>query len=432
MFRTLRDAFKVEDLRKRIVYTLLMFLVIRIGANVPIPGINSDALIAAIQNQFGTENTMMGMLDAFSGGAFANMTLFALGIIPYINASIIMNLLTIAIPALEEMQKEGEEGKKKIATITRVGTVVLAVVQATATSISIQGAFYDYNLGSVIVAIAAMTAGTAFLMWIGERITENGIGNGISLIIAINILSRLKGGVELVWNLVSTGKVDAIIKAIVILAVFLTMVIVVVLIQLGERRINVQYAKRVQGRKVYGGQSTHIPLRVNTAGVIPVIFASSLLQFPAIVTSFFNSNPDGWWGTVLNWLSYTSLELNYGFAALLYVLLIIAFAYFYTAIIFNPFEVANNLKKNGGFILGIRPGRPTVDYLTNVLNRIVFIGGTILAAIALAPILLSFVADIQINFGGTSLIIVVGVALETVKQIEAQLVMRHYKGFLNS
>lgn len=432
MFGTLRDAFKVEDLRKRIVYTLLMFLVIRIGANVPIPGIDSDALIAAIQNQFGTENTMMGMLDAFSGGAFANMTLFALGIIPYINASIIMNLLTIAIPALEEMQKEGEDGKKKIAKITRIGTVVLAIVQATATSISIQGAFYEYNLGSVLVAIAAMTAGTAFLMWIGERITENGIGNGISLIIAINILSRLPNGVELVWNLFSTGKADSIIKAVAILFVFLVMVIVVVMIQLGERRINVQYAKRVQGRKVYGGQSTHIPVKVNTAGVIPVIFASSLLQFPAIVTSFFNSSPDGWWGSVLNWLNYSNLSLNYGFAALLYVLLIIGFAYFYTAIIFNPFEVANNLKKNGGFILGIRPGRPTVDYLTSVLNRMVFIGGAILASIALAPILLSFVSKVQINFGGTSLIIVVGVALETVKQIESQLVMRHYKGFLNS
>lgn len=432
MFRTLRDAFKVEDLRKRIVYTLLMFLVIRIGANVPIPGINSAALQASIAAQFGADNTMMGMLDAFSGGAFANMTLFALGIIPYINASIIMNLLTIAIPALEEMQKEGEEGKKKIARFTRIGTVVLAVIQATATSFAIQGAFYEFNFWAILITVVSMTAGTTFLMWIGERITENGIGNGISLIIAINILSRLKGGVEMIGNLFSTGKVNNIIAAIAILLVFLAMIIVVVMIQLGERRINVQYAKRVQGRKVYGGQSTHIPVKVNTAGVIPVIFASSILQFPAIITSFFNANPTGWWGTVLNWLNYSLIKVNYGFGALLYVLLIIGFAYFYTAIIFNPFEVANNLKKNGGFILGIRPGRPTVDYLTNVLNRMVFIGGSILACIALAPIVLSWITGQQINFGGTSLIIVVGVALETVKQIESQLVMRHYKGFLNS
>lgn len=426
MFSTLRDAFKVEDLRKKILYTLLMFVVIRIGASIPIPGINN----AYLQSVFAANNLdLMGMLDAFSGGAFQNMTLFALGIIPYINSSIIMNLLTIAIPALEEMQKEGEDGRKKIAKITRYGTVVLALVQATAISISLQNIFYSYNVFTVIIAVAAMTAGTAFLMWIGERITENGIGNGISLIITINILSRLPSGVMLIVDQIKGGKYLAVAG---ILVVFLAMVVVVILIQLGERRINVQYAKRVQGRKVYGGQSTHIPLKVNMAGVIPVIFASSLLQFPSIITSFFTQNPTGFWATVLKWLNYYSLKDNYGVAAIAYFVLIILFAYFYTAIIFNPFEVANNLKKNGGFILGIRPGRPTVDYLTNILNRMVFIGATILGLIALAPILLSFVTKTQINFGGTSLIIVVGVAIETVKQIESQLVMRHYKGFLNS
>ncbi|MBN2222301.1 MAG: preprotein translocase subunit SecY [Vallitaleaceae bacterium] len=426
MFSTLRDAFKVEDLRKKILYTLLMFVVIRIGASIPIPGINN----AYLQSVFAANNLdLMGMLDAFSGGAFQNMTLFALGIIPYINSSIIMNLLTIAIPALEEMQKEGEDGRKKIAKITRYGTVVLALVQATAISISLQNIFYSFNVFTVIIAVAAMTAGTAFLMWIGERITENGIGNGISLIITINILSRLPSGVMLVVDQIKGGKYLAVAG---ILVVFLAMVVVVILIQLGERRINVQYAKRVQGRKVYGGQSTHIPLKVNMAGVIPVIFASSLLQFPSIITSFFTQNPTGFWATVLKWLNYYSLKDNYGVAAIVYFVLIILFAYFYTAIIFNPFEVANNLKKNGGFILGIRPGRPTVDYLTNILNRMVFIGATILGLIALAPILLSFVTKTQINFGGTSLIIVVGVAIETVKQIESQLVMRHYKGFLNS
>lgn len=403
-----------------------MFVVIRIGASIPIPGINN----AYLQSVFAANNLdLMGMLDAFSGGAFQNMTLFALGIIPYINSSIIMNLLTIAIPALEEMQKEGEDGRKKIAKITRYGTVVLALVQATAISISLQNIFYSFNVFTVIIAVAAMTAGTAFLMWIGERITENGIGNGISLIITINILSRLPSGVMLVVDQIKGGKYLAVAG---ILVVFLAMVVVVILIQLGERRINVQYAKRVQGRKVYGGQSTHIPLKVNMAGVIPVIFASSLLQFPSIITSFFTQNPTGFWATVLKWLNYYSLKDNYGVAAIVYFVLIILFAYFYTAIIFNPFEVANNLKKNGGFILGIRPGRPTVDYLTNILNRMVFIGATILGLIALAPILLSFVTKTQINFGGTSLIIVVGVAIETVKQIESQLVMRHYKGFLNS
>jgi len=423
---TLRDAFKVEDLRKRIVFTLLMFVVIRVGAAVPIPGIDSEALLRMFETN---DLDLVGMLDAFSGGAFKNMTLFALGIIPYINSSIIMNLLTIAIPALEEMQKEGEDGRKKIAKITRFGTIILAVIQAIAISISLQNMFITYDIFSVLVAVGAMTAGTAFLMWIGERITENGIGNGISLIIVINIISRLPSGFTLVVNLIKSGDFLSLLA---ILLLFLGMIVTVIMIQLGERRINVQYAKRVQGRKVYGGQSTHIPLKVNMAGVIPVIFASSLLQFPSIVTRFFVANPDGWWGTVLTWINYYSIKDNYGVGALIYFLLVIGFAYFYTAIIFNPFEVANNLKKNGGFILGIRPGRPTVDYLTNILNRMVFIGGSILGLIALAPIIISFVTGVQINFGGTSLIIVVGVVLETVKQIEAQLVMRHYKGFLNS
>lgn len=426
MFGTLRDAFRVEDLRKRIIFTLLMFVVIRIGAAVPIPGIN-NAILQAMFAQ--SDLDMVGMLDAFSGGAFQQMSLFALGIVPYINSSIIMNLLTIAIPALEEMQKEGEDGRKKIAKYTRYLTVILAVIQAVAISISLRNMFIDYSFFSVVVAVVSMTAGTAFLMWIGERITENGIGNGISLIIVINIISRLPSGFSMVVDSIQQGMYWQIAL---ILLLFLAMVVVVVMIQLGERRINVQYAKRVQGRKVYGGQSTHIPLKVNMAGVIPVIFASSILQFPAIITSFFPGEPAGWWQSVLNWISYSNIRGNYGVGALLYFALILGFAYFYTAIIFNPFEVANNLKKNGGFILGIRPGRPTVDYLTTILNRMVFIGGTILGLIALAPILMSFITGITISFGGTSLIIVVGVAIDTFKQIESQLVVRHYKGFLNS
>ncbi len=422
MFRTLRNAFKVPDLRKKLVYTILMLLVIRIGAHITVPGVNPDIIRDFIEQ---SDSGLISLFDAFSGGAFKNMTLFALGISPYITSSIIMNLLTIAIPKLEEMQKEGQEGRKKIAKITRYGTVVFALLQSLAFSLSLgrSGLFYDYNTISVIIAVIAMTAGTAFLMWIGEQITENGIGNGISLIIFVNIISRLPSGIESIITMMQNRQV---LQAIALIVVFFLMVLFVVLIQLGERRIPVQYAKKVQGRKVYGGQSTHIPLKVNTAGVIPVIFASSLLQFPEVITGFFTTDPTGWWGSFVNIIRINS------YGSILYFALIIFFAYFYTAITFNPMEVANNMKKNGGFIPGIRPGRPTVDYLSQVLNKIILIGALALALIALLPIILSWSFAMQITFGGTSLIIVVGVALETVKQIESQLVMRHYKGFLNS
>ncbi|MDA3847728.1 MAG: preprotein translocase subunit SecY [Vallitaleaceae bacterium] len=425
MFRTFRDAFKIPDLRQKLVFTLLMLLVIRIGAAIPIPGIDSTELQKAFAG-----NDLLGLYDAFSGGAFANMTLFAMGIVPYINASIIMNLLTIAIPPLEEMQKEGTEGRKKIAKITRIATVGLALLQGTATSIGLQNIFVKYDFFSVIVAIFAMTAGTAFLMWIGERITESGIGNGISLIIFVNILSRLPAGVKALYNEVTVGNYIAVFA---VLAVLFGMVMLVVLIYLGERRIPVQYAKRVQGRKVYGGQSTHIPIRVNMAGVIPVIFASSLLAFPRTIIQLFSLEPANWMTKILNVLNYQQiLPGEFPFGIFLYVTLIILFAYFYTAIIFNPFEVANNMKKNGGFVPGIRPGKPTVDHMTTILNRMVLIGGLILSIIASAPIFLAWVTDIKISLGGTSLIIVAGVCIETVKQIESQLVMRHYKGFLNA
>ena len=422
MLNTLKTAFKVEDVRKRIIYTLLMFVVIRLGANVPIPGINT----AALQGVFASNEGLLSMLDAFSGGAFRNMTLFALGIIPYINSSIIMNLLTIAIPVLEEMQKEGEDGRKKIATITRYVTMVLALIQAIAITLTLnaQRMFIQWNFFSALVSVSAMVAGTAFLMWLGERMNEKGIGNGISLIIAINILSGLPSGVQMIANLFKEGRYLSIIA---ILVGFLAMIVVIVLIQLGERRISVQYAKRMQGRKVYGGQSTYIPLKVNMAGVIPVIFASSLLGFPQVLAGFFTAQPTGVLATVLNFLNYYTNP----FGTLLYFILTVAFAYFYTAIIFNPYEVADNMKKNGGFIPGIRPGKPTMEYLTTVLNRMVFIGGVILGLISILPIILRWTTQAQINFGGTSLIIVVGVALETINQIESLLITRHYKGFLN-
>ncbi|PKM67464.1 MAG: preprotein translocase subunit SecY [Firmicutes bacterium HGW-Firmicutes-2] len=378
----------------------------RSGAAIPIPGIDSRGILEYFNNN---SEGLLGMFDAFSGGAFKNMTIFALGIIPYINSSIIMNLLTIAIPALEEMQKDGEDGRKKIAKITRYATIVFAVIQATAISIGFRSYFVDYNIWSVIAAIVTMTAGTAFLMWCGEKITENGVGNGISLIITVNILSGLGSGALTLYELFMSNEV---VKAIILLVVFFLMIVFVVLIQLGERRVPVQYAKRVQGRKVYGGQSTHIPMKVNMAGVIPVIFASSLLQFPATITSFITASPSGWWGKTLEVISISN---PYG--AAIYFVLIIAFAYFY-------------MKKNGGFIPGIRPGKPTVEYLSKVLSRLVLIGAVMLGIIALAPVGLTAVTKIQLNFGGTSLIIVAGVALETVKQVQSQLVMRHYKGFL--
>lgn len=421
MFRTFRDAFKVPDLRSKLLFTLFMLFVIRIGAAIPIPGINSETLKA----YFANAGDLLGLFDAFSGGAFADMTLFAMGIIPYINASIIMNLLTIAIPALEEMQKEGEDGRKKIAKITRYGTVVLAFVQSFAISIGLRSIFNDYNVMSVIVAVSAMTAGTAFLMWIGERINERGVGNGISLIIFVNIISGLPAGIGALRSQLIVGKYLVVLS---MLLVFFAMIVLVVLIYIGERRVPVQYAKKMQGKKTYGGQSTFIPLKVNMAGVIPVIFASSLIQFPRTVSGFFTTTPPAWIKAIIDFLNYYE---SIG-GAIFYFVLIIAFAFFYTAIIFNPYEVANNMKKNGGFIPGIRPGKPTVDYLTNILNKIVLIGALLLGIIAISPVILSAATKVQIGFGGTSLIIVVGVCLETIKQIESQLVMRHYKGFLNS
>ena len=423
MFTTLRDAFKVEDLRKKLLFTFFMLFAIRSGASIPIPGIDSSQILAYFN---ANSDGLLGMFDAFSGGAFKNMTIFALGIVPYINSSIIMNLLTIAIPALEEMQKDGQEGRKKIAKITRYATVGFAVLQAVAICIGFRSYFVDYNFFSVVFAVVTMTAGTAFLMWCGERITENGVGNGISLIIAINILSQIDNGIVSLWERLATGETAEILRVVGVLVTIFALIVLVILIYLGERRIPVQYAKRVQGRKVYGGQSTHIPMKVNMAGVIPVIFASSLLQFPSTITSFFTSNPTGWWGDVIKFIS-----LRQPAGAIMYFVLIIAFAYFYTAITFNPYEVANNMKKNGGFIPGIRPGKPTVEFLSTVLSRLVFIGGMLLGVIALTPILVSIVTNVTFSFGGTSLIIVAGVAIETVKQIQSQLVMRHYKGFLS-
>lgn len=417
MFTTMRNAFKIPDLRKKLLYTLMMFVIIRLGNAIPSPGVDPTQ-VAAI---FGGDNAFTGLLNAITGGGLSRLSIFALGVVPYINASIIMSLLAIAIPKLEEMQKDGEEGRKKIAKVTRYLTVVLALVQAAGITYGFRNVLTYNNLWAYTIVVSTMTAGTAFLMWTGERLTEKGIGNGMSLIIFVNIISRIPTDIRAV---VANG--NYLVMGIVFLS-FLAMVAFVVLLQLGERRVPVQYAKRVSGRKVLGGQSSHIPLKVNTAGVIPIIFASSLLTFPAVVSGFFGG-ATGWLKTVTDFLNYnTSIG-----GAILYILLIVFFAYFYTTVTFNPMNIAENMKKNAGFIPGIRPGKPTTEYLVKVLNHVVLIGAVALAVIAMVPIVLSRAFNIsRLLVGGTSLLIVVGVALESVKQMEAQMLMRHYTGFLN-
>lgn len=421
MFHTIRDAWKIPDLRKKILYTLLMLAIVRIGSTMPSPFIDASL----VNEYFSTSGGVLALFDVMSGGAFSNMNLFAMGVTPYINASIIMNLLTIAIPRLEELNKDGESGRKKIAQYTRYVTIVLALVQAFGISYSLNANYgiisSEVNtVWAIIVSIFTFTAGTAFVMWIGENITAKGIGNGISLIIFVNILSRIPSAITSLSTYENKW-------ALVIMAIlFLLIIAFVVLLSLGECRLPVQYAKRMQGRKTYGGQSTNIPIRVNLAGVIPIIFAISLISFPQIITSFFTSNPNGFWGTVINWLN-----TSHPFGAVLYVVLIILFTYFYASITFNPMEIANNMKKNGGFIPGIRPGKPTYEYIKKVSKYVIFIGAIGLAIIASLPVIMSFIFQIDnLNIGGSSLLIVVGVALETVKQIESMMVTRHYKGFL--
>ncbi|QZY54608.1 preprotein translocase subunit SecY [Crassaminicella profunda] len=424
MLSTLRNAWKIPDLRKRMLYTLMMMVVFRLGSTIPVPGINAKVLAQLFQQG---ENGIFGLFNLFSGGAFGKFTIFALSITPYITSSIIMQLLTIAIPSLEALAREGEEGRKKIAQYTRYGTVVLALIQATGVSVGLfNQALIAKDFWSVSLVVLTLTAGTAFLMWLGEQITENGIGNGISLIIFAGIISRLPLGVAQTFKKWQVGEVS--IVSLVVFAIIAILVIAgVVAIQQGTRKIPVQYAKRVVGRKMYGGHSTHIPLKVNQAGVIPVIFAISLLQFPLTLTYFFQGG--GFSSFVQKWLSPTGNPGIWIYSAL-YMILVIFFTYFYTAVTFNPVEVADNMKKNGGFIPGIRPGKPTSEYLGKVLNRITLAGAVFLALIAVMPTIILQFTNLQFRFGGTSLLIAVGVALETMKQVEAQMMMRHYQGFL--
>ncbi len=436
MLETLRNAFRVKDIRDRIIFTFLMLIIIRIGSQLPVPGVNGDVF----RTWFESQAAGLGFFDAITGGSFLSMSVFALNITPYITSSIIMQLLTIAIPALEEMQKDGEEGRKKIAEITRYLTVGLALFESSAMTYGFwrSGYLLEKNALTVITVITALTAGSAVLMWIGERITEKGVGNGISIVLVINIISRIPADMGALWNQFIDGKglLQGVIAAVIILAVIIGMVVFVIILQGAQRKIPVQYSKKMQGRKQVGGQQTHIPLKVNTSGVIPVIFAQSLMQTPVILASLFGwGGGTGFWSKVLNGLNQSNWcnpkEPIYTIGLLVYILLIIGFAYFYTQISFNPLEIANNMKKAGGFIPGMRPGKTTSDYLNQVLNYIVFIGAIGLTIIAIVPIFFSGMFGASVSFAGTSLIIVVGVVIETLKQIESQMRVRYYKGFLN-
>ncbi|WP_312647895.1 preprotein translocase subunit SecY [Aminipila sp.] len=423
MFGTIAHAWKVADVRRKMVFTLLMLVVFRLGSNIPVPGIDRAVLAQVFDGGTG----LFALFDLFSGGSFSNFTIFALSITPYITASIILQLLTIAIPSLERLAKEGTEGKKKIAQYTRYLTVVLAFVQAIGLSVGLfKKALISTDFFSVAVIVLTLSAGTAFLMWLGEQINENGIGNGISLIIFAGIIARIPSAIHTNWAKFTAGELGTL--TVILFALFAVIVVVgIIEIQQGQRRVPVQYAKRVVGRKMYGGQSTHIPLKVNQAGVIPVIFSLSLLQFPLTITYFFPNS--GFTTFVTKWLSPQG-DPGVWIYAIFNILLIVFFTYFYTAVTFNPLEVANNMKANGGFIPGIRPGKPTVEYLNKVMTRITFVGAMFLAIISTMPTLLSSFTSIDARFGGTSLLIAVGVALDTMKQLENQMVMRNYQGFL--
>lgn len=439
MFKTLRNAFKVKDIRNRLIYTIIALLVVRLGTLLPAPAISKDLTNSIFNSE------ALSFWNSLTGGSFTKMSIFALSITPYITASIIVQLLTIAVPKLEEMHKEGEDGKKKLNELTRYLTVGLSVVESAAMAIGLGGSGElegGLTFTNLVVIVAAFTAGSAFLMWVGERITINGVGNGISVILAVNIISRMPNDFIALFQSYVEGHsvVTAILAILIVVAVSVATIIFVILLQNAERKIPVTYAKKVQGRKMIGGQTSHIPLKVNTAGVIPVIFANSLMTFPVVIASFFGVKPDRayFWPKILKLLSQSSWfdissfgAFKYTIGVLLYIVLTVFFAYFYTSITFNPIEVSNNMKKQGGFIPGIRPGKPTTEYLTKVLNNIVFIGAVGLVCVCLIPLIFSGVFNANFSFGGTSVIIIVGVIIETIKQIESQLLVRHYKGFLN-
>ncbi len=424
MFKTIGQAFKVKEIRSKMIFTLLMLVVFRIGSNIPVPGINRQYLAEMFT---GDNMGLFELFNLFSGGSFNNFTIFALSITPYITASIIIQLLTIAFPYFERLAREGMEGRKKMAQITRYLTVALALIQGLGLTVGLfRRTIVNQTPFTFIVITLILTAGTTFLMWLGEQINEYGIGNGISLIIFGGIVARLPSGIATIWDKYQEGTFN-IITILLFVAFALLVIVGIIEIQQGTRKIPVQYAKRVVGRKMYGGQSTHIPLKVNQAGVIPIIFAMSILQFPLTIMYFF---PDtGFYNFCEKYLSPGGNPGVWVYAVL-NVLLIIFFNYFYTQVTFNPVEVAQNMKANGGFIPGIRPGKATVEYLQRVMSRISIVGAIFLAVIATLPTIISQYTGMNLHFGGTSLLIAVGVALDTMRQLENQMVMRNYQGFL--
>ena len=437
MLKTLRNAFKIKDVRRRLFYVFLMLVVVRIGSQLPIPGVDSNYF----KNWFASQSSdAFNFFDAFTGGSFTEMSIFALSITPYITSSIIIQLLTIAFKSLEDMQRDGEEGRKKLTAITRYVTIGLALFQSIAMTIGFgnKGLIPDMNFLKGVVVVCCLTAGSAMLMWIGEQITEKGVGNGISIILMINIVSRIPSDLVTLFEQFVKGKTIAkgALAALIIAAVILVVVVLVLILNGGVRKIPVQYSKKMVGRKVMGGQSSSIPLKVNTAGVIPIIFASSLMSFPVIIMTLMGkTGGKGIGGHILkaltsnNW--FNPSEPVYSIGLIVYILLVIFFAYFYTSITFNPMEVADNMKKQGGFIPGIRPGKPTQEYLEQILSYLIFIGATGLVIVAVIPFFFNGVFGANVSFGGTSLIIVVGVVLETLKQIESRMLVRNYKGFLS-
>lgn len=424
MVETLRNAWKIPDLRRKILFTVAMLLVYRIGSHIPVPGLDPAALAEIIKRG----GSLFGFMDIVTGGAFKNATIFAMSITPYINSSIIMQLLTVAIPSLERLAKEGDEGRKIIAQYTRYGTVILGFLQAVGLYVSLRYTIIGgASVLSFFTVTLTFTAGTAFLMWLGEQITEKGIGNGISLIIFGGIVSRGPAGFNalVTYYKGESGGFTGILLIALIILVFIAVIAAVVWVNQAERRIPVQYAKRVVGRKMYGGQSTHIPIKVNLAGVIPIIFAMSIMAFPSTIISFFFANSTNWFVRL-----FKDAQGSIWYAVI-NALLVMFFTFFYTVLVFNPIELASNMKKNGGFIPGIRPGKPTSDYISKVLNRITWFGGLFLAVITIFPVILQIFTNLKnVWFGGTAVLILVGVALDTVKQIESQMLMRHYKGFL--
>lgn len=431
------SAFKNKQLRKKLLFTTLILIVVRFGSQLPIPEIDSAQISAYLKSTLGDS---FSLLNSFTGGSFMQMSVFALSVTPYITSSIIMQLMTIVIPALEEMQKDGEDGRKRMAKITRYVTVVLAIIEGAGLAIGFanQGALgTDYTTFTIVTMIIALTAGAVLVMWLGERITESGIGNGISIILLVNIVSGMPGDFTSLYNQFMKGKQigPALIAGCVIVGVVLAVVVFVIVLSDAERHIPVQYSKKMQGRKLVGGQQSKIPLKVNTAGVIPIIFASSIMQFPIMLQNVLKYENNGFIGKALTSLnSSTWFDASHpkrSIGLLIYIVLVVLFAYFYTSITFNPLEISNNMRKQGGFIPGIRPGKPTVDYLNKILKYIIFIGAAGLTIVAVVPFFFNGVFGASVSFGGTSIIIVVGVILETIKQIQSQLLVQNYSGFLS-